>query len=442
MKNTRYLLAVPAAIAMVISLSACTDNPANSSASSNESTNGGTVQTVKANIANDTCTTDPAKIPAGKVAFEIANNGTTPNEFEVLTENKLQIVSEKENIGPGTTAHMTTALKEGTYYTGCKPNMVGNFVGLAQLDVIPGENVEVAKDVQAAEDHAISNYTSYVKDQTGQLVSATQEFTKAYIAGDDQKAKTLYPLARQHYERIEPTAESFGIKEGGDLDVALDARVQDLSADAHKKPTDPEVLKGWTGWHRIEADLFTDDSAGYKFDTDEDRKRAADELNENTQKLYDLVYGKIDGAKGKFKLELSDVATGASSLLEEVATSKIVGEEETFSHTDTYDFKANVEGAEVAYGNVADLVKDKDPKLAEKIESKFESVKSLINEQSTGKDEGGNTLFKDYSQIAAVQKDAGEAPKDSDYTDLQRKFSDAVNALGEPLSKIAGTILH
>ncbi|WP_129660233.1 iron uptake system protein EfeO [Rothia uropygialis] len=441
MKNKRYL-AVPAAIAIAISLSACTDNPANSSVSSNESKNGETVQTVKVNITDDTCTTDPAKIPAGKVAFDIANTGTSPNEFEVLTENKLQIVSEKENIGPGTTAHMTTALKEGTYYTGCKPNMVGNFVGLAQFDVTHGETVEVAKDVQAAEDQAISNYTSYVKDQTGQLVGATQEFTKAYVTGDDEKAKALYPLARQHYERIEPTAESFGIKEGGDLDAALDARIQDLSTDAHKKPTDPEVLKDWTGWHRIEADLFTDESAGYKFDTDDDRKRAADELNENTQKLYDLVYGKIDGAKGKFKLELSDVATGASSLLEEVATSKIVGEEETFSHTDTYDFKANVEGAEVAYGNVADLVKDKDPKLAEKIESNFESVKSLINEQSTGKDEGGNTLFKDYSQIASVQKEAGEVPKDSAYTDLQRKFSDAVNALSEPLSKIAGTILH
>lgn len=436
------ILAAPAILSLAVSLAACTDNPANSSASSKESGDAKADQTVKVTITDDTCTAEPATIPSGKVTFEIANNGASPNEFEVLTENKLQIASEKENIGPGTTARMTTALKEGAYFTACKPNMVGDVVGLKEFEVTQGDKADVSQDHQAAEEQAVANYTSYVKDQTGQLLSATQEFTKAYVAGDRARAKTLYPLARQHYERIEPTAESFGLEEAGDLDVALDARVQDLASDAGKKATDPEVLKDWTGWHRIEADLFTEEGSGYTFASDEERKHAADTLNENTQKLYDLVYGKIDGVEGAFKLELSDVATGASALLEEVATSKIVGEEETFSHTDLYDFHANVEGAEVAYGNVADLVRAKDADLAQSIEKNLEAVKSLIKEQSTGRDEDGNLTFKDYSQIAAVQKNAGDAPKTSDYTEVQRKFSDAVNALSEPLSKIAGTILH
>ena len=39
--------------------------------------------------------------------------------------------------------------------------------------------------------------------------------------------------------------------------------------------------------------------------------------------------------------------TGAVDLLNEVATSKITtGEEEVFSHTDLYDFRANIGGAE------------------------------------------------------------------------------------------------
>jgi len=45
------------------------------------------------------------------------------------------------------------------------------------------------------------------------------------------------------------------------------------------------------------------------------------------------------------------------------------------------------------------------------------------------------------STIASVQKDAGETPDKNAYTDTQRKFSDAVNALSESLSKVAGTIL-
>ena len=145
---------------------------------------------------------------------------------------------------------------------------------------------------------------------------------------------------------------------------------------------------------------------------------------------------------GDFELKLADVATGASSLLEEVAKSKIVGEEETFSHTDMYDFRANVEGAEVAYGNVADLVRKKDPALAESIESNLETVKALIEEQVSGRTDDGTETFRDYSLVAAVQKDAGETPDASAYTETQRKFSDAVNALSEPLSKIAGTVLH
>ena len=37
---------------------------------------------------------------------------------------------------------------------------------------------------------------------------------------------------------------------------------------------------------------------------------------------------------------------GSVDLLNEVSTSKITGEEEVYSHTDLYDFKANIEGAQ------------------------------------------------------------------------------------------------
>ena len=120
---------------------------------------------------------------------------------------------------------------------------------------------------------------------------------------------------------------------------------------------------------------------------------------------------------------------------------RIVGEEETFSHTDLYDFQANVEGAKVAYGNVEELVKKKDAKLAEKITTQFAAVEKLVAAEVSGKASNGQPTYVDYSTIASVQKDAGETPDKNAYTDKQRKFSDAVNALSESLSKVAGTIL-
>lgn len=425
-----------------LTLTACTDNPQSDSDDGSTSASG-EAQSVQVTIDDDSCTVDPAEVPAGTVTFEISNEGSVPNELEVLSEDQLQIESEQENIGPGTTAELTTALNEGTYYTACKPNMVGDLLGTAEFSVTPGETVDVSEDTQAAEDQAIENCSGYVRDQTGQLLTGTQEFADAYTSGDYDEARRLYPLARQHYERIEPTAESFGIEEAGDLDASMDARVQDLAADAGKEPNDPEVLEEWTGWHRIEADLFTEDSAGFKFASDQERKDAADKLVDDTQTLYDFVYGDVEGVGGTFELELSDVVDGSSGLLEEVALSKIVGEEETFSHTDLYDFKANIEGAAVAYGNVQDLVRAQDPDLADEIEGGFDDVNALIDEQATGEDADGNPIYPSYADIAAVQEDAtGEAPTEEDYTETQRDFSDAVNGLSEPLSEVAGTVLH
>ena len=43
------------------------------------------------------------------------------------------------------------------------------------------------------------------------------------------------------------------------------------------------------------------------------------------------------------------LVTGAVDLLNEVSTSKVTGEEDRYSHTDLYDFAANVQGAEKIY---------------------------------------------------------------------------------------------
>jgi len=436
----RNVLTLLPLTAMGLGLAACADNPKNAKGGASGS---GKAQEITVTLTDDSCQLSSTSFPSGVVTFIITNSGSAPNELEILTEDKLQIISEQENIGPGTTAKLTTSLKEGTCYAACKPNMVGELKGVTQLTITKGAAVDVSADEAKAREAAVTNYTAYVRDQAGQLLTATQSFVTAYTSGDTATAQSLYPLVRQYYERIEPTAESFGIKEAGDLDASLDTRVQDLASGAGKAVTDKEVIDGWTGWHRIEADLWVQDPASpFKFTDDAARQKVADQLNADTKSLYDLVYGNINGTGGKkFELELEDVANGAATLLEEVATTKIVGEEETFSHTDLYDFQANVEGAKVAYGNVEDLMKKKDSKLAEKITTQFKTVEDLVAAQANGQTADGQKTYVDYSTIASVQKDAGETPDKNSYTDVQRKFSDAVNALSESLSQVAGTIL-
>jgi iron uptake system component EfeO len=428
---------------LALTLGACTDNPATTTATGSD---GGGTQAAGApltvDITDDTCAVSTDTIPSGLVTFEVTNNGSVPNEFEILAGDKLRIVSEQENIGPGTSVTMTTALAEGDYFTACKPNMVGAFVGDAPFTVTAGEAVAIDEDTQKLEDEAVANYTAYVKDQVGFLVTETQAFTDAYTSGDYDTAKALFPQARKYYERIEPTAEAFGIEEAGDLDGALDLRIQDVAADAGTDVTDPETLKTWTGWHRIEADLYSEDDSPFKFSSDEERQAVADQLNSDTKDLYDLVYGNIEGASGKFELTLTDVVGGAQGLMDEVATGKIVGEEDTFSHTDLYDFQANLDGARVAYGNIQPIVQKNDPDLDADITEKFDAVQAEIDKYKDGTSPDGDPAFVDYSEVAAVQEDAGEAPGDGDYTEEQRAISNSVNALAEDLSEVSAVVLH
>ena len=398
MKITRSRAAAGIAVVAALSLTGCVANSSSTpAASGSAAAKDGAPLTVT--ITDDTCALSAATAPSGVVNFKLANNGTVRNEFEILAEDKLRIVGERENLGPGTTVDYSITLQPGTYYTACKKNMVGALVGVAQFTVTDsGTKIEVSADEKAQIDAAVANYTAYIKDQAGQLLMATQDFAELYKAGKKDEAKKAYAPARMYYERIEPTAEAFG-----DIDPALDLREADWQEDSasDKNP--------WMGWHLIEKDLWADANLD-----DATRMHVADKLVEDTQKLYDLVYA------SDFSVSLDDISNGAIGLLEEVATSKISGEEEAFSHTDLTDFQANVEGAKVAYGNVEMIAQAKDAKLATQISEAFAALEAELAKYKQG------DTYVSYDMVTEAQR---------------KELSDKVNALRLPLAKLTGVIL-
>ncbi len=113
------------------------------------------------------------------------------------------------------------------------------------------------------------------------------------------------------------------------------------------------------------------------------------------------------------------MAGGAKELLDEVATGKVTGEEEAFSHTDLVDFKANVDGAKKIYELLKPVVQERDAQLAADLDDNFAKVEALLKKHEKG---------DGYVSYDKVGKD--------DRKDL----ADAVNALGEPLSKLAEVV--
>jgi len=163
----------------------------------------------------------------------------------------------------------------------------------------------------------VSDYKIYVTEEIGELVTQTQAFTDAINKGDLATAKKLYAPTRVHYESIEPIAELFS-----DLDASIDSRVDD-----HEKGVTAE---DFTGFHRIEYTLFSQNST-------QGLQALTAKLNANVNDLKTRVDG--------LTFPPEKVVGGAAALLEEVAATKISGEEDRYSHTDLYDFQGNIDGA-------------------------------------------------------------------------------------------------
>jgi len=364
-------------------------------------------------ITDDGCAVAVDTAPAGAVTFALANSGTDVNEFEILADDKLRIVGEKENVTPGQEVDFTAQLEPGTYYTACKFQQVGAPVGLAEFTVTGAASTASAGE-QELSDQAVEEYLAYVRSQSSELLPLVQQFADAYAAGDDETARSLYAAARVPYERIEPTAEAFG-----DLDPKIDFREVDAVADG----------LDWTGFHRIEKDLWAPQPGDVNSDgqdalkdwapsTPEERKAYAEALVADVTQLHELV------TDDSFTVSLADISNGAIALLDEVAAGKITGEEDWWSGTDLSDFAANVQGAGVAFGAVRALAEakgDEGTELAAEIDDQFAALEAELAKYGSLGDG-----FVNYSELTDADKKA---------------LSDQVNALAEPLSQLTATVL-
>jgi iron uptake system component EfeO len=335
---------------------------------------------------DESCDVAAADAPAGTITFAVRNTGTKITEFYLYGTGD-RIMGEIENVGPGLTRNLIVEVPDGgSYTTACKPGMVGDGIR-APFTVTGTATRSVDEDTRLAE--ATAGYHRWVTSQVEALVPRTQEFADAVRAGDVETAKTLFPVARTYWERIEPVAESFG-----DIDPKIDGREDD--------ERDPGVE--FTGYHRLEKDLWVD---GLQPDSAAMAERLMADLRE------------LQAAVATVELTPVQLANGAKELLDEVATGKITGEEDRYSHTDLWDFKANVEGSQGAVASLRPVIDEKDPTLGPVLDERFAAVDALLAEYRVG---DGYRLYTELTEEDV------------------RRMAAAVDALGEPVSQVAGVV--
>jgi iron uptake system component EfeO len=293
-------------------------------------------------------------------------------------------MAEVENIAPGLSRELLAELPAGTYEAACKPGMIGD--GIRTTLTVTGEATTLSTDESLAQ--AGTDYQRYVQSQTTALLEQTTAFVTAVKAGDIPGAKALFPIARTYWERIEPVAESFG-----DLDPLIDGR-----------EGDQEPGQDFTGFHRIERALWQAGDVS-------DMGPYADQLVTNVQQIVERA--------NEVTLQPLQLANGAKALLDEIATGKITGEEERYSHTDLWDFAGNLEGSKTAIGTLRPFLEKNDPDLLAEIDDRFAATEAALAVHRSG---DGWVL---YDQL--------------DQADLHT-LSDRITALTESVSKVAAVV--
>ena len=195
-----------------------------------------------------------------------------------------------------------------------------------------------------------------------------------------------------HYERIEPIAESFP-----------DARHRDRHPRRRRRPSGQR----WTGFHRLERDLWQ------RGDISRDGP-LADRLVRDAKQLR--------GDDRDREITPDELGNGARSLMDEVAKGKVTGEEERYSHTDLVDFQGNLDGAKTAYAELRPIVADARARRWRRPSTRASpTLQRLLSTHASG------TAFKPYTAL-----DRAEV----------RALAARVDAVAEPLSRVTAVVLR
>ncbi len=378
--NLKSVCLPVAALLMTFAVAGCSSSNSNEAADKSAE--------VPVTVTDKGCQPNQLSVTSGYNTFVITNKSSQPLEWEILSG--VKVIEERENIAPGFVQKLKSNLDAGEYNMVCgKPNITQ---GKLTVTAENGDTQAKASADQSKLVGAIAEYKVYVTDETNQLVSQTKPFTDAVIAGDLVKAQKLYAPARVHYERSEPIAELFS-----DLDKTIDSRADDFD----KKEADPKFI----GFHRLEKALFQDK-------TTKGMKPVALKLDKDCLELQKRI--------STLTIEPKDMVGGSAALIEEVAKTKISGEEDRYSRTDLWDFKSNIEGSQKIVELLSPMVEKANPALLKRIDDNFTTVNKDLDKYKTP--DGG---FTSYEKLA-----------DGDKKELKA----SVNTLAEDLSQLRGTL--
>lgn len=332
------------------------------------------------------CRPEPESAPAGVVNFDISNDGADRvTEAELLSGGRM--LGEQENLSPGLTGGFSLHLDNGRYQVYC-PGAARERFDFTVTGTATSSWRDDPALVRATED-----YAAWISGQVGRLVATTQSFVDAVRGGDLSRAEVRYAAARVYYERVEPVAEIWS-----SLDRNIDGRLDDFDR--------PNAFQGF---HKLEQMIFqqrtSSGASGY-----------ADQLLSNVEQLQVLVRGA--------SYQPAEIADGATSLVDEIQSTKVTGEEERYSHVDLVDIRANLDGAQQAFAVLQPALTKTDPDLVSTVRDRYKAIVAALR-PFQARPGYLDTGYVDYATVDSAAR---------------RALSQVVNAYGEEMSKVAAKV--
>ncbi len=373
----RRSIAIAAATVATCGLSAC-----------GKSTSSKGSKQIAVTLTDSGCTPQQISVASGPVTFNVTNGGTSKVSEMELKRSDGVILGESENVVEGIKGSFSLNLDPGKYVVSCP---TGEAEDQGTL-LASGTAKAKPKGTSAALlEQATNGYKGYVEAEVALLRAGVARFAATLEDGEVACAKELFGPVRAHYETIEPVAESFG-----DLDPEIDARVNDV-----EKPSE------WSGFHRIEKTLWQEN-------TTRGTERYARKLRRDVDTLAQKVR--------TLQLQPAQLANGAVELMNEVANSKITGEEDRYSHTDLSDFQGNLAGSRKAFELLIPALRQTGhAKLVAEIEQRFAAVQSGLDAYRRQTPLG----FASYGELTEQDR---------------KRFAREVGTLNEPLATVAAKV--
>lgn len=264
----------------------------------------------------------------GVQVFALHNTSDGAAEAYLEDPRSRAVYGEVEDIGPGTTRHLTVRLGKGTYAFTCVPDDADAVTG-PTVRLTTGRGGPAAAPVT---EHdlvpAALAYQKWVGGGLDQAVRLTTRLRDAVDRGDLTGARTAWLPAHLQYERLGAAYDAFGDADGqiNGTDAALPGGVRD---------------RNFSGFHRIEYGLWHGQSAAA--------------LRAPTSALVKAVTA-LRGDWAQARMDPAQLGLRAHEILENTVQFELTGRTDFGSGSNLATARANLDGTRAVLSRLRPLL--------------------------------------------------------------------------------------